>query len=185
VWSAGRKRDIDPQRLLVQRAKFSAHVMVSAGICHGGKGRLHFIADKAKINADYYINSLLPQLIEDCQSTLPNQDFIFQQDGAPAHAARLTQEWIREHCPEFISKDEWPPNSPDLNPLDYHIWGAMLEKYQAYTPKPTNKTELKAVLEVIWDNLPQESIDKAVLAFRKRLKACIKVDGGHFEHLDQ
>ena len=61
----------------------------------------------------------------------------------------------------------------------------MLEKYQAYTPKPTNKTELKAVLEVIWDNLPQESIDKAVLAFRKRLKACIQVDGGHFELLDQ
>src|SRR6202000_2152908 len=45
VWSTGRKRDVDPQRLLVQRAKFSAHVMVSAGICYGGKGRLHFVAE--------------------------------------------------------------------------------------------------------------------------------------------
>ena len=26
---------------------------------------------------------------------------------------RLT--WIAANCPEFISKDEWPPNSPDLN----------------------------------------------------------------------
>jgi len=22
--------------------------------------------------------------------------------------------------------EEWPPNSSDLNPLDYHVWGAML-----------------------------------------------------------
>ena len=73
--------------------------------------------------------------------------------------------------------------SQDLNPLDFHIWGAMLEKYQAYVPKPTNVTELKIVLEAIWHDLPQEPFDKAVLAFRKRLEACIRADGGHFEHL--
>ena len=32
---------------------------------------------------------------------------------------------------DFIAKDQWPPNSPDLNPLDYHVshdvWGAMLQ----------------------------------------------------------
>ena len=38
-------------------------------------------------------------------------------------------------------------NSPDLNHLDFHIWGAMLEKYQAYTPKPTNMMEMKIVHE--------------------------------------
>ena len=68
------------------------------------------------------------------------------------------------------------------NPLDYHVWGAMPEKYQAHTPKPKNKAELKVVLEVIWADLPQEPIDKAVLAFRKRLQACVRADGGHFEH---
>jgi len=25
--------------------------------------------------------------------------------------------------------DEWPPNSPDRNPLDYHVWRAMLERH--------------------------------------------------------
>jgi len=79
--------------------------------------------------------------------------------------------------------DEWPPNSPDLNPLDYHVWGAMLERYKVFTPKPTNKAELMTALEAIWEDLPQEAIDLAVLAFRKRLQACIRADGGHFEHL--
>ena len=144
---------------------------------------LHFVAEKAKINAEYYVNNLLPGLIGDCQNLAPNNNFIFQQDGAPAHTSRLAQEWLEQNTPDFIKKDEWPPNSPDLNPLDFHIWGAMLEKYRADIPKPSNKTELKIVLEVIWNDFPQEPIKKAVLAFRKRLQACIRADGGRFEHL--
>jgi len=50
----------------------------------------------------------------------------------------LTQTWITANCLEFISKDEWPPNSLDSNPLDYHIWGAMLDLYQKYQPRPAN-----------------------------------------------
>ena len=48
--------------------------------------------------------------------------------------------------------------------------GAVLEMYKVFTPKPTNKAELETVLEAIWEDLPQESIDLAVLAFRKRLQ---------------
>jgi len=182
VWSSGKKREVSAARLLVQRAKFSPHVMVSAGVCYNGKGRLHFVHDKAKINSNYYVNTLLPKLIEDCQN-LMNSDFTFQQDGAPAHTSRQTQEWLGENCPELIKKDEWPPNSPDINPLDFHVWGAMLDKYQEYHPKPTTKEELKTVLEEIWNDLPQRSIQNSILSVRKRLKICIEAQGGHIEHL--
>src|SRR5688572_114874 len=96
---------------------------------------------------------------------------------------KLTKRTKRKNTPDFINKDEWPPNSPNLNPLDFHIWGAMLEKYQAYIPKLTNKTELQIVLKAIWNDLPQKPVKKAVLAFRKRLQACVRAYGGHFEHL--
>ena len=82
-----------------------------------------------------------------------------------------------------MKNDEWPPISPDLNPLDFYIWGAMLEKYRVYMLKPTNTAELKIVLEAIWNCLPQEPIKLAILTFKKRLQACIRADGGHFEHL--
>ena len=65
VWSASKKRDVHESRLVVERSKFAKHVMVSAGVCYGGKGRLHFIPDKAKVNAQLYIETLLPRLIED------------------------------------------------------------------------------------------------------------------------
>jgi len=60
--------------------------------------------------------------------------------------------------------------------------GAMLKLYQCYTPKPSNIAELKNVLQAIWADLPQGPIDASILSFRKRLNACIKADGGHFEH---
>ena len=95
----------------------------------------------------------------------------------------MTQDWLVANCDDFISKNEWPPNSPDLNPLDYHIWGAMLEAYQKLTLKPKTIQELRITLQKIWEDLPQEPVAKAVKNFRKRLQACVTAAGGHFEHL--
>src|SRR6218665_4183029 len=61
--------------------------------------------------------------------------------------------------------------------------GAMLERYHKLQPKPKMIAELKAALQLIWDDMPQGSINKAVKDFTKRLKACVQVNGGHFEHL--
>src|SRR5688572_9276155 len=155
--------------------------MVSAGVCYGGKGKLPFIPDKAKVNAQLYVETLLPRLIEDCKCVLPS-GFIFKQNGAPAHTARLAQGFIATICSEFIGKDKWPPNSPDLNPLHYLVCGAMLERYKTFHLKPKNTDELKTVLHLTWDQLPQDSINKAILSFTKRLRACVKASGGHFEH---
>jgi len=56
----------------------------------------------------------------------------------------------------------------------------MLEAYHKRHPKTI--AELKEVLQVICDSLPQGPIDKAVKEFLKRLKACVAAEGGHFEH---
>ena len=89
------------------------------------------------------------------------------------------------NCSDFIRKDEWPPSSPDLNLLDFHVWGAMLERYKTFQPKPNTTDELKKVLQTIWewDDLPQNSINKAILSIVKRLQACVKAGGAHFEHV--
>jgi hypothetical protein len=92
---------------------------------------------------------------------------------------KTAQEWLQVNCPEITKKGQWPPNSPDLNPLDYHVWGAMLE----LQPKPKTIAELKDVLQLIWNNLPLKSINKATKNFTKRLKAWVNASGGHFEHL--
>ena len=121
VWTGSKKADV--KRLLSERDKFAQHVMVSADVCFVGKGRLHFVDESAKVDSAYYVGRLLPSLVDDCTRLLPSgSGYIFQQDGAPAHTARATQNWLQTNYPDFIAKDQWPPNSPDLNPLDYHVW---------------------------------------------------------------
>jgi len=58
--------------------------------------------------------------------------------------------------------------SPDLNPLHYHVQVAMLEKYCKLQLKSKTIDELKVALQTIWEELPQEHIDKAVANFTKR-----------------
>jgi len=46
----------------------------------------------------------------------------------------------------------------------------MLKRYKTFQPKPNTNNELKKVLQTIWDDLPQNSINKAVLSFVKTKK---------------
>jgi len=44
-----------------------------------------------------------------------------------SHTAALVQDWIKKkRALVSLGKNEWPTNSPDLNLLDYHMWGALL-----------------------------------------------------------
>ena len=60
-----------------------------------------------------------------------------------------------------------------------HVWGAMLDVYEKYRPRPKNISELKLALQPIRNYLPQDP----TLSFTKRLRACIKANGGHFKYL--
>jgi len=48
-------------------------------------------------------------------------DFVFQEDGATSHRAKWTVEFLQQNVTNFIELSVWPPNSPDLNPVDYAV----------------------------------------------------------------
>ena len=43
--------------------------------------------------------------------------------------------------------------------------------------------ELKLRLIDVWNSLQQNVIDAAINEWRQRLRACVRADGQHFEHL--
>jgi hypothetical protein len=108
-------------------------------------------------------------------------DYVYQQDGAPSHTAASTQNYLTRNCNDFISKDEWPPNSPDLNPMDYGIWAAMQQKQSSENIQ--NVQQLKIALTRIWRGLSQRYISKLVRQFRPRLQLVIDNEGNNIEHL--
>jgi len=80
----------------------------------------------------------------------------------------------------FIPPTLWPPNSPDLNPVDYKVWLVLQE--QVYKVKVNDVDELCQRIQTVWDELDQRIIDKATKQWRTHLRACIEAKGVHFEH---
>jgi len=76
----------------------------------------------------------------------------------------------------------WPPNSPDLNPVDYAVWGALQEK--VYRGKSFESYEqLKRAIVIAWSQLSQSFIDNSINEWRRRLECVVQQQGGHIEHL--
>lgn len=46
-------------------------------------------------------------------------DFIFQQDGASCHTAKVNKKWFEEHNISYLS---WPSTNPDVSPIDTLAW---------------------------------------------------------------
>ncbi len=57
-------------------------------------------------------------------------DLIFQQDLAPAHSAKATSTWFKDHGIPVLN---WPANSPDLNPIE-NLWGIVKRKMRYARP---------------------------------------------------
>ncbi|GBM24318.1 Transposable element Tc1 transposase [Araneus ventricosus] len=70
------------------------------------------------MKAANYLNITAYQLYPYMAFVFPTGNGIFQQDNAPCHKARIVLEWLEKHTDEFPLM-LWPPNSPDLNPMEH------------------------------------------------------------------
>ena len=100
-----------------------------------------------------------------------------QQDNAPSHLSAATQKFLKE---QGVTVLQFPANSPDLNPLDYFLWGAIDGKLKSrYDSIPS----LQAAVIAECAAIKQESADKAIEQFKRRCVLCVEQDGGSFGHL--
>src|SRR6218665_1064090 len=104
-----------------------------------------------------------------------------QQDCAPSHTAKNTMEYLRRENISFIEPDMWPPNSPDLNLVDYAVWGALQQ--MVYRRRSfTTVDQLKEIIVTEWTKLSQRFIDRAIDQWRRRLQCVVQQQGRHIEH---
>ena len=76
----------------------------------------------------------------------------------------------------------WPPNSPDLNPVDYAVWGALQQRVY-HNWKFTTVDQLKKIVVEEWNNLSQRFIDRSINEWRSRLARVVLQHGEHIEHI--
>ena len=116
------------------------------------------ILDEGTVDHRLYIEKILPVALKYGNEVF-GDDWTFQQDGAKPHQNNLTQEWCRDKFPPFIDKGRWPPNSPDLNPLDYSIWDVFINAidWARVNSKTTLIQQLKSSIKKIRQTVVFES----------------------------
>src|SRR6218665_1677441 len=106
---------------------------------------------------------------------IPGWGFVFQQDGALSHRARDTVALLERKVPDLISPTLWPPNSPDLNPVDYSIWSVLRKKVGRSTMANVSKLDMRLINEK--GRFVQSIVDAAIGQWRRRLSACFRGAG--------
>ena len=79
---------------------------------------------------------------------------------------------MQTNVPDFIE----PPNSPDLNLVDYSIWGTVQQL--VYRQKIEGVDHLKQVVNSCWDMISQELIDGAIEQWSRRLLSVVHSRAG-------
>ena len=138
------------------------------GLIGVGVKLLIFLPSEQSVTSESYIrNSLSPAL-----SILRRGGKVFMQDGARAHTARATMDWLRANGVKVLGN--WPARSPDLNPIET-MWAIVQAKVAARMP--SDDTELQQYWREEWNAVPQHVVDDLVLSFRGRLERCL-AEGG-------
>ncbi|QQP35032.1 Transposable element tcb2 transposase [Caligus rogercresseyi] len=149
----------------VYRTKHPAQTMVLGVVVSDGKKMLPFFF---KIRKETYY-----------KANYPEGNYVWTQNGAPSHTSELCQKFCTANVAHFWSKEMWPSSSPDLNSLDFAVWGE-LERKTNRTPHP-NVDALKATIRTEWDNMSEEFLINSCKAFQRRVEAVFEAEGGHIE----
>ena len=132
------------------------HYPASEMVWWGGVISLHFCEKGVKTAVRNYQRDILTNVVETLNQTMFQNRPIFQQDSAPAHKAKTTQQWLENHVSEFISNEHWLSASPDLNPLDYKL--RLVLEGMVCIRHHHNLESLKQALVEFVDNFPIDII---------------------------
>ena len=97
-------------------------------------------------------------------------------DKDPTHAAKSTSVFAANHHMELI---ELPARAPDLDPLDYGVFGGVKLEWMRRVSKEALTWE--AQCDLLIELLQKADATAAIKALPSRIQKCIDIKGAHFE----
>jgi hypothetical protein len=95
------------------------------------------------------------------------------EDGSKVHLGKARLPRL-EHGVRGL---DWPPSSPDLNPIE-RVWRYMKEKLKQLPYVVTTKAELMREIQRIWDNIDPRDFRHYIARLTCVIEDVIKVKGG-------
>lgn len=138
------------------------------------------------INSETYQNLIENEFIKDLRKQENLDEIWFQQDNAPPHTSNSTLEKLDFYFEDrIISKKKyifWPPNSPDINPCDFFLWGFLKSKiYSTEKYKSITALKEKIIDEIKMLNNEKSMLENVIFDFIERVSRLKTKEGGHVE----
>jgi transposase len=97
---------------------------------------------------------------------------VLMQDGAKPHTATNTISFLNSVNVDVLPR--WPPNSPDLNPIE-ELWGVLNRRVAQFHPH--TREELELAVKLCWGGLGQDEVNTFCLSFAVKIDKCVRCLG--------
>jgi transposase len=182
------------QRLSAASVNHAQCVNVYCGLTRHGMTEIHVVAGSSNHKTEYknkkgsparnittaeykdvMKSTLLPQGTK-IFSTRGISSWTMQQDNDPTHrsAKETISEWNASHSSSISLLQNWPPNSPDLSPIE-NVWAYVDAKINAMGCKTL--AEYKQAIVDHLQNLPKTFITNLFNSLPKRMAQVIELGG--------
>ncbi|RPA90925.1 hypothetical protein L873DRAFT_1838836 [Choiromyces venosus 120613-1] len=184
-WTALRLWELAVAHALGQAAKDSNTKAPKATMSYLGKKFRFKKIEKGEgrgIDSWRYIKYVCrPLLWPVCQQLLrEDQEFILMEDNAPGHDCWYTNQ---ERVKEGVNKVNWPPNSPDFNPIE-RIWYLLKSRIQTRRGNECvmSVKRMREVLVEEWNHVTIDEINREIQRLPTVMERCLNVHGGNDYH---
>lgn len=180
-WKLLREQELRQARQAQAEAKAAGKTVKTTQSWRGKKYKIKKIkrGEGRGVDAWRYVHQLcVPVLWPTCrEQLLVNPSFILMEDNAPAHDAGFTN---REREKVGIAKVDWPPNSPDFNPIE-RIWWLMNNRIlrRRGCERIRTPAAMAEVLREEWARITVDEINREISKLPKIMKQCIQQAGGN------
>ena len=95
-------------------------------------------------------------------------------DGALPHRAQSTKARFEADQIQLL---DWPPNSPDLNPIEA-LGKLMNERIAHRRQRPRAEEEMQQAIQEEWDKINEEDLYRLIASIRQLVRDVTKAEGG-------